>query len=295
MLNRWIGIVAAAGMVLANAAIFTRDVLPRWMPDDAPPSEAQLLAPNERRLAQVGIYDDDGRTIGHSWTRSVRAGLASVVTVATTTVLEQLHLPNAVTTPRVRIETRLTYRYSDRHVDELDFRMHGLGIPITLHGESYATGEFACLWQVASDRGEFLLDSSAPAALSDAIRPFDRLPNLYVGQTWQLKLLDPLAQMLPGLQQAGLDLEPVVIKVTGTEVIRHQEHEIEAFVVEGGGATAWVAHDGRVLRQEVDVPLLGRLILLEEPFDEEALERAVRSVPPVGSDRSPPPETVTPE
>lgn len=263
MLNRWIGIVSAVGMILAIAAIIARDILPRWLPDDAPPSEAQILRENEARYVQVGISDDEGRTIGRSWTFS-RCNIAGVVTVSTTTVLEPLALPNGITTPRVRIETLITYRYNLRRVDELDFRMYGLGLPVMLRGEAYSTGEFPCKWQVGPQRGSFLLDSQAPAALGDMIRPFDRLPNLYVGQTWRLRLLDPLSQILPQLKQSGLDLEPVVITVTGTELIEHQGEKVAAFVVEGGGATAWVAPDGRVLRQEVTVPLLGELNLLLE-------------------------------
>jgi hypothetical protein len=278
MLNRWIGIATAAAMVLANGAIFVRDILPRLLPNDTPPSDAQLLAPNESRYVQVGIYDAAGGRIGQSWTRSTRSNLGELVTVQTTTVLQAIALPASVQTPRVRIETELTYRANQRNVDELHFKMHGLGFPLSLDGESMQTGEFACQWQIATEHGAFLLDAAGTAVFGDVIRPFDNLPELYVGRTWRLKLLDPVAQIAPGLKESGFELEPIVIRVTGTENIQHRSASVEAFVVEGGGAIAWVARDGRVLRQEVTVPLLGKLVLLDEEYDATARDEATRSV-----------------
>jgi len=278
MLNRWIGIATAAAMILANGAVFVRDILPRLMPNDTPPSDAQRLAPNESRYAQVGIFDAAGRCIGRSWTRSNRSTQGELVTVQTTTVLQAVALPAGVETPRVRIETELTYRANQRSVDELHFKMYGLGLPLALDGESMQTGEFACQWQAGTEHGAFLLDAAGTSVFGDVIRPFDNLPDLYIGRTWRLKLLDPVAQIAPGLKESGFELEPIVISVTRTESIRHRGNTVEAFVVEGGGAIAWAARDGRVLRQEVTVPLLGKLVLLDEEYDAVAREEATRSV-----------------
>ena len=89
----------------------------------------------------------------------------------------------------------------------------------------------------------------------------------------------PLGQLLPGLDAAGLDLDSVLITVTGREIIDHHDAKIEAYIVEGGGARAWVASDGRVLRQEVNLPLVGQITLRDEPYDELAFEEAFDSVP----------------
>lgn len=279
MLNRWIGITLACLMIVANGALVFRDVVPHWMASDPPPSGASLLRDGQESHIQVGIYDRTGRTIGHSWTVSRRSKPGWLVTVKTTTILEHLPLPQGIATPRVRIETTLTYREDARLVDELEFRMFGLGLPIFLHAEAMPSGEFPLQWQVGPQRGQVVLDSRAPAALGDVIRPFDRLPNLYVGRAWRLDLLDPLAQMLPQLGSAGLGLDSILIEVTRKEIIDHQGARIETFVVEGNGAVAWVDRDGRVLRQEVSLPLVGRLILLDEPYDDDAREAAVESVP----------------
>jgi hypothetical protein len=122
------------------------------------------------------------------------------------------------------------------------------------------------------------------------IRRFDRLPNLHVGQSWRIKLLDPLALLTPDLAEADMELEPIIVQVTRTEEIEHRGRKIETFVVEGADATAWVADDGRVLRQEVQVPLIGKLVLLDEPYDPIALELA-RSGRALQSDPLAPPES----
>lgn len=278
MLNRWIGILTLAAMLVANAAIFTRDVLPHWLPAEPPPTDAVTLGQNERRTVQVGIYNEAGRSLGTSWTEASRS-IFGIVTVTTTTMLEPLLLPSGIKTPRVRVETQLVYRDDKPLIDELTFEMHGLGMPISLEGAAMPTREFACKWRVGPHTGDILLDTPAPEALGDVIRPFDRLPGLYVGQSWRLKLLDPLAQMIPSIKDVGLELEPVVIRVTGKTTIEHRGREVEVFVVEGNGAKAYAADDGRVLRQEVNIPFLGRLILLDEPYDEEARENARMRAP----------------
>jgi len=279
MLNRLLGILFALAMLLANVAVFTRDVLPRWRPGNPPPSDAQLLRPGETRLAQVGIYNNAGHLIGRSWTRSQCKPASELVSVATTTVLHPISLPGGLLTPRVRVETQCLYRQDEGHVDEIEFRMFGVGMTVSLRGEAMSTGEFSCSWQVGERRGSLLLDAGAPQALGDVIRPFDRLPDLRVGQTWQLRLLNPLARMLPQLNQTGIDLEPVIIRVVERRTIDHAGQNVDVFVVDGGHAVAYVAQDGRVLRQEVDLPLVGRLVLLDEPFDEQSWEQARRAVP----------------
>jgi len=270
MLNRWIGILAAAAMLVANGTIVLRDVVPLWIAGDPPPDVATALAPGEEARTQVGIYRD-GVLLGRSWTEARRALPGELVTVATTTVLDALALPGGLSTPPVRIETHVTFRQGDPlRVDSLEFRIEGLGVPVLLKGEAMPSGEFPCQWEVGSQRGGFSLDTRAPAALGDVIRPFNRLPGLYVGRSWRLDLVDPLQQILPNLATDGLGLEPVVIRVTCTARITHRGAPVDTFVVEGGGATAWVAADGRVLRQVVDLPLLGELELLDEPYDEAA-------------------------
>lgn len=278
MLNRWVGISSAALMLLANAAIFQRDVLPDWFATDPPRADAYTLQPGEERLAQVGIFDERGRLVGRSWTRSRRPVSADIVITSTTTQLRPVSLPGGVTSPPARIETEVTHKVGVRVVDELSFQVFGLGMPIELRGETMPTGEFPILWKVGPQSGSITLDTTAPAALGDVIRPFDRLPELYVGQSWRLELLNPLKHVLPQLEGRTLGLESVLVQVTGEARIEHGGRTVDVFVVEGGGATAYVGMDGTVLRQVVRVPLLGRLELLDEVYDEEARIRATSNI-----------------
>jgi len=175
--------------------------------------------------------------------------------------------------PSILVETELTYRQDERLVDELSFRLHGLGFAVVLEGEAMPTGEFACKWRVAEERGAFLLDARAPAALGDVIRPFDRLPELRVGQTWRVRLLDrsrrsSAAGAWPAPGWTSNRSSSASPGVSGGAPGRGRE----VFVVaaENGQACAYAAPT-RVLRQVVNVPLLGRLVLEDEPFDEHLL------------------------
>jgi hypothetical protein len=279
MLNRWLGILFAFAMLMANFAVFQRDILPNWLAGDPPPNDAQKLGEGDERKVQVGIYDEDNRLLGRSWTRAERKATGGLVTVRHTTALRPIHLPGGVTSPPVLVEINITYRSGRTTIDELEFRMSGLPLPVWMKFEAVETGEFPCKWQVGEEKGEFLLDSSVPPSLGDVIRPFDRLPNLHVGQSWQLKLINPLEQLLPNFDPRGAELEPVIVRVTGRETMEHNGARVQAFVVETEGAKAWVADDGRVLRQTVRVPLLGELTLLDETYDPRTYERATRAAP----------------
>lgn len=278
MVNRWIGIVLAGLMLLANAGLFVRDVLPHWVPNDVPPNAAQMLSPGDERGVQVGIYTDDGVRIGTSWTTSQRKVAGEFVGVSTITVFGPVALP-AVTIPRLRINADLILRTSTQRVDEVAFKIFGVDVPIQLRCEAMPTGEFPCHWNVGPQSGDLVLDAELPAMLGDVIRPFDRLPNLYVGQTWRLKLVDPLKALLPQLESTGIDIEPLVFRVTRRETIRWAGREVEVFVVDGGETRAYVDDEGRVLRQEVNLPLLGRLVLIDEPYSQAAREHAAALTP----------------
>jgi len=272
MLNRWIGITTAALMLSVNTLLVVRDVLPCWLPGDPPQAEIELLRPGEQRRTQVSIYNKVGQRVGRSWTHSKRGN--TLLTVDTSTVLYPIQLPQDVVTPRLEIHTNLVY-HQDVCVDSLRIDVHGFTdlegceVPIGLRGEHVPPNDFPCQWQVGEQWGTLILDADATRVLGDIIRPFDRLPGLYVGQAWRLELLNPLTRLLPGFRDSPVATSSVLVRVTGTESIEHNGRVVEAFRVEAERAVAWVTSDGRVLRQEVDLPLLGRLTLIDEPFDEQ--------------------------
>jgi len=271
MLNRWIGITTVVLMLSVNALLVVRDVLPRWLAGDPPQAEIELLRPGEQRRTQVSIYNQAGQRVGRCWTLSDRS--QALLRVKTQTVLYPIQLPEGVVTPRVRFDMNLTYQ-QDTHVERLEIDVRGFDIPINLHGGFVPPNDFPCQWQVGEQRGTFVLDADATRVLGDVIRPFDRLPALYVGQTWRLELLNPLTRLLPGLKDSPVATSSVLVRVTGTQSLEHNGRVVETFRVEAEKAVAWVTSAGRVVRQEVDLPLLGRLTLIDEPFDEPAYKAA---------------------
>jgi len=54
---------------------------------------------------------------------------------------------------------------------------------------------------------------------------------------------------------------------------------VEAFVIEAERLRAWVSREGRVIRQEFELPLVGKLTLVDEPYDDELRQRVLHEVP----------------
>jgi hypothetical protein len=85
--------------------------------------------------------------------------------------------------------------------------------------------------------------------LTASLTPFDRLPNLKVGQKWQYRVLNPL------LQSADV----VRCEVASEQVITWRGDPAPTYLVEqhyGQIRTrCWVARDGMVIRQEVPLGL----------------------------------------
>jgi hypothetical protein len=273
MLNRWIGTGALLLMLAGNASLFVYDILPRWTAGSPPRFQTVVSEGASYEHIQTGIFDSADRNIGRSWTLIHNED--EYISVASTTLLDPIVLPEGLNTPAVRIETDLRFGKDDQLLNELSISLHGLPVTAMLQGELIPPDQFACRWHVGARRGMFVFEAGLTRAFGDVLRPFTRLPNLHVGQTWRLQLMNPLSKALPGWNSAGPVEEPEIVRVTGTEMIEHGGRSVEAFVVEAPRLRAWVAPDGAVLRQEIEfLPLLGRLVLRDEPFDDVAYEKA---------------------
>jgi hypothetical protein len=95
-------------------------------------------------------------------------------------------------------------------------------------------------------RDELVLPYSSQGLVLDAFSPPDRLPELRVGQTWQVPMVNPLTRQIDILEA----------RVARRDFITWGHQAMAAFVVEQrapGGLTArcWVRPDGLVVRQEV--------------------------------------------
>lgn len=277
MANRWLGIFCFACMLSANTALLIRDMVPSWFAGDPPKPDTLRLKEGQVYQAQFGIFSEDvGRRIGTSRTDAHPQG--PLIQVQSRTSFEPFHLTGDVSTPRIVVRTTLLYDRSGR-LDELDFRVEGLGSPVVLKGESFGGGDFPCQWALGDQRGTFVLPAHATRALGDVIRPFSDLPDLFVGRTWRLELFNPFTQLTPGMRDSFLGGDAVLVRVTAEEYIEHRGQQVRVFRVESEKLRAWVALDGRILRQELDVPVLGKLTLLDEPVDDAYWPGESRSAP----------------
>ncbi len=272
-MNRLIGFMTFAAMLAANAALLVRDIAPQWWLGQPPPPPHQELIPGQEFASQTGIFNGEGRRVGTSWT--VRNRTPDLLTIRTTTILLLDALAIATDVSRIRVDTELTF-VSASQLDSLSVRVRGLGIPLKLNGEFVPPSDLPCEWQIADRRGSFVLPASATRALGDAVHPFQSMQGLTVGQSWTVEMMNPLAA---ATSQTGLESITVsqVARVTREEFIEHDGLGVRAKVVEMDGARAWVAPTGRVLRQEVDAPLVGRIVLLDEPYDDDARRRFLQA------------------
>jgi hypothetical protein len=169
---------------------------------------------------------------------------------------------------------------------ELDnFSLDVFGVPMTVikaRGERHGI-YLPCEIQVGPIFRQANLDAAASRLIGDAVRPFNFLPTLKVGQSWRMQVIDPLSAVMGGTTR----FTPVIARVTGKETIQHVGDEegegkpVECFVVETspGAAKAWVGLEGRVYKQQVDMPgLFGKLTVEDERYDEDRLEQARKRI-----------------
>lgn len=274
MLNRRVGVIAALLALGFNGALFSREVLPELLADDPPQSRAMRLEPGDERAEQFGIFDPQGLRIGTCWTRIGRSG--DVVTVNNWVALDGRALGTTLVSTRLTFNTDLTYIYDER-LSDLKFRVFGFGRVIQVHGEYVPPADFSCDWQFGQRRGNFLLPASVTQTVGDLVRPFDSLTGLKVGQRWRLAVLNPLAALMSGLNPADRCTDTIVIHVRAEETIQHNRRSVKVFRVESDHFRAWVTPEGRVLRQETEMPMFGSLTLADEPFNAASREQAIQA------------------
>ncbi|MBN1489953.1 MAG: hypothetical protein JXA69_08555 [Phycisphaerae bacterium] len=269
---RTFGIAVTALWLTAMAALFYRDVWPAWTAQEPPNLTAQDKEARYRQ-SQCGIFDEHRRRVGTGWSEYV--GFGQQVQMKKTVVLERVPM-----LPPICIDTVVTMM-ADGDIDAFELDVVGVMLPdgtalkISMQGESYGR-YIPCTLQIGSFRRTFKLDAAASRLISDSIQPFDVLPDLRVGQSWRMQILDPLAAALYQKTRPT----SIIATVERMETIEHQGERVQCFLVTAGRVHAWVAPDGRVLRQEADMPIpgLGKLIVEDEPFDAERRTELRRSV-----------------
>jgi hypothetical protein len=267
-MNRWVGILSFLLMLAANIALVTRDIIDTAGP--APlPAEFSMEISEERR-SQQDIFDDHGKRIGNSWTICRRS--AELISIRSWTIFERLRF-GAYSTPPVKILAEYLFD-KELALDNLHVRVDGFGVPVMLEGERVPPDRFPCKWMFGEARGHFVLPADRTLGLREITRPFGSLTNLEVGQTWRMEIFNPFEGAIPGLE-ASLKTISKIARVARKETLEHDGQHVSTLVVECDSIAAWVAADGRVLRQTVELPLLGKITIVEARYDEEARRTAL--------------------
>lgn len=251
--------------LLSLAGLVWHDLWPTWSAG-APPVQVPGGPDDHSVRMQFQIETSRWGRLGRSWAEFWRVQDSAIA--RSTTLLEGGPLRRPI-----RVETNLSYDPADR-LDELKVWVYGLPMPVQIQAASYGE-DFPCIVTVGPQRHEFTLRQDMASAFAEVFRPFVYLKGLSVGKTWRIASINPLGSLW-GEQP---DPVPVVARVTRRETIEHLGRSVECFRVEAQGATAWVNDDGEVLRQEVDVPMLGKTVIrLLDGFDEQALQQAREQV-----------------
>ncbi|MBN2563883.1 MAG: hypothetical protein JXQ75_23455 [Phycisphaerae bacterium] len=264
-MNRVFGAVVIVAWVVAMTALIRRDVVPFWTAREVP---SQIVTEG---AFQAAIYNGSGVRFGTSWVTTTPT--PNITTIRSTTILDLRAIANMLPVQEPMIfDTKLVYR-PDGVLDQFRFQLEGARMPIQVVGERCGP-DFACTTSFGRDEKRVSLDGRLSECLAETLRPFCHLKDLHVGQRWRIRLLDPFS-LLCG-QSPKLKMQ--LVTVTRREAIDHQGGEVACYRIETDGTVAWADDSGRVLRQEVQIPLLGRLVLMDEPFDRDARLTAVASV-----------------
>lgn len=261
-MNRLVGIVAAVLWLIAMTALVQRDIVPFWTAQEPPP----LTLPND--TFQVAIHNSTGTRLGTTWVRMVPT--QNLTTVRSTTLLNLSSLASLLpASGPLLLDTCLTYQ-AGGVLDQFRCRIKGAPWPILVQGERCGR-DFACATTIGTTKKMIPLDGRLSECLAENLRPFTHLKDLRVGQNWRIRLLDPFAL----LQGRSPDPKMQLVSVTGREPITHRASQVNCFRIETEGSVAWADATGRVLRQEVQIPLLGKWVLTDEPFDQAARHAAI--------------------
>ena len=257
-MNRIIGAVAAMVWIGLMAALLQRDY-PFWRPQDPP---SRVIPPGNR---QTAIYDAGNNRVGTAWlTVSQESAVVSFTVFEIARVI-----PGLPAGGPIAVKSTLGFD-ADGSLQRLVFWLHGVGIPILVSATRIGD-DFACEMNIGDLRRSMSLPAEASECLGESLRPFTHLKGLHVGQSWRIRIVDPISL----LRDQTIDFAAQMATVTARETVKHNGEDVECFRIETNGAVAWADDDGTVVRQEVVIPFIGKWTLLDEKFDQPAREKAM--------------------
>jgi hypothetical protein len=264
-MNRTFGVAVAVAWLIGMTALVQRDVVPFWTAQEAPSRIFPEIA------LQVAIHNEAGVRLGTTWVTTTPT--ESITTTHSTTLLDLRPIATALPWPGpILCDTTLTY-VRDGVLDQFRFRLEGTEVPILVVGERCGR-DFSCTTTIGQVTNTVPLDGRLSECLAESLRPFTYLRDLHIGQSWRIRLLNPLALLWEQRPEFNMSLATV----TGRETIDHRGRPVECFRIEAQGSVAWADDTGRVVRQEVRLPLLGRWVLTDEPYDRDARRAAIAMI-----------------
>lgn len=272
MFTKTTGILIIPVWLLTMGWLFAHDVLPYLRADNPPTVTMTEWMQEEGQRSQQAILDSSGDRVGSIFTTFLAD--ANSVTRMDTVWVETFPLDVAQVAP-FRIEVKSVYASSGL-LDEFTVRLDNVDANVELHGERFPA-EFSFklegflygnrVWRL------FKIPLIEGGVLSGSFNPFSQLTDLKDGQTWRMQVFNPLS-LIAGI---GPRFMPIVVSVTGRELLETDRGKIPCHVVESPAAKAWVDDRGVVHQQEIKLALGGKYRIVREPdFDEEAYDEARR-------------------
>lgn len=266
MFTRATGFVIVPLWLLAMGWLVMHDILPAWTALDVPALKLTDAMKKGSGNTQHVMFDDDGE-IGRIWTTY----LIDESSIRRDDLIWIDRLPVDVVPLRLTVTSTFT---AAGVLDELTVRIENEDHTFELHGERFDTDFSFKLDTGTPVVKAFKVPLSDGSMITAAFNPFSTLSDLKVGQRWRVQVFNPVATMMP----FGDKFFRMLVEVTGEERLRTPWGERNCLVVESPNARAWVDATGEVIKQELTLPLVGKMTVLREPeFEQEKFVAAKRS------------------
>ena len=264
--------------LFAVVGLVRRDLLPELSVGTPPDLRTIASAGEDAGPARwdIQVVDhsngpDGKRSVGHAITESKRDQNGAIA-MTSKVVFDSARLLGGVLRKGHRglssTEEQLTF--------DSTFNVDPSGNLQSFHAEVQAGGSSADLWKIEGvlknhviegvSKGPlpflnkpFKFDYQPRAVVQSQFGPLDRLPGLQVGQRWDERVANPFTSQVETVR-ASVDRKISIFWNLDTVETLEVVHRSKTVT-----ARTWVRRDGMVLRQEVALPLVVRLVLERLP------------------------------